>query len=186
MPQRHPGSWDCRRIRAQSCVCSCICCSSQIIGISSGTALLLPAWGCLWYPSHTCSFPSLLGRASPPVLPHTMGPGCAGREFRDLLAPGFGIFPSFLKTFVFLTFVLLEDWTRFKPRCSFSLLQTLFPALPSLCWKLKPRCSPRRGCIQWISLGFSSGTTAALTSSLHEGPASVSSFPPGAFQGIQI
>lgn len=65
------------------------------------------------------SFPFCAWKSIPPVLPHLVEPGCAGREFRDLLAPGFGIFLHFSR--LCLLAILLEDSTRFKPGCSFSL-----------------------------------------------------------------
>lgn len=87
-------------------------------GLRRGAA---PNVGCLCYPSF--SFPSLPGRASPQrcltlqgldVLGGSLGTdmGPAGTGFWDflLVSQGFSLFA-----------VLLEDLTRFKPRCSFSL-----------------------------------------------------------------
>lgn len=92
---------------------------------------------------------------------------------------GFWDFPEFLKTLSFRysfrrldslqTSLQLLFVTDFIPTIAFLVLEA-----EASCWRRSP---------PWMYpvdlLGFSSGTTAALTSPLHEGPASVSLFPPG-------
>lgn len=95
--------------------------------------------------------------------------GSAGTRFWDFL--------SFLKTLSFCcsfgrldslqTSLQLLFVTDFTPSIAFLLLEAEASWLETF---------PHRGCVQWISLGFSSGNAAALTSSLREG---LSTSPPG-------
>lgn len=113
------------------------------------------------------SFPSLLGRASPQCCLTPRGLDVLGGSLGTDVAPagtGFWDFPWFVRTLSF--------------RCSFGRLGSLRTSLqllfvtdctPSIAF-LVLGAAPHPGCIQWIPLGFSSGTTAALTPSHHEGP----------------
>lgn len=88
------------------------------------------------------SFPFCAWKSIPPVLPHLVEPGCAGREFRDLLAPGFGIFLHFSRLLSFghsfgrlnslQTWLQLLFVTDFIPSIAFLVLEAetrMFPTV---------------------------------------------------------